>query len=107
MSRPRLTTADYRTARLPPKEADPELRTPEHLAWRSAVIARAGGRCEWITNGIRCEKAEPTHRMYADHIDERSDGGARYDTRNGRCLCAVHHTRKTAAARAKRHGIAS
>lgn len=106
MSRPVLRTAEFRTAPLPPKTVDPELNTPEHRAWSEAVIDRAGGRCEWIEDGIRCTKAQPEHRMFADHIKERRDGGARLDPANGRCLCGQHHSRKTAAERARRHGIA-
>jgi 5-methylcytosine-specific restriction protein A len=37
--------------------------------------------------------------MYADHIVELRDGGQPFDLRNGQCLCAVHHERKTFQAR--------
>lgn len=76
--------------------------TPEHRAWAAAVIARAGGRCEAITDGVRCHKAQPKFRMFADHIKEIQDGGAKFDPANGRCLCGSHHTFKTAQERAKR-----
>jgi hypothetical protein len=102
MSRPRLKTADFRTARTPEKVVDPWYLTPEHQAWAADVISRAGGRCEAIDNGVRCEKAQPQHRMYADHIKEKRDGGDLLDRKNGRCLCGSHHTRKTLTARAHR-----
>lgn len=85
-----------------PKRADPELMTPEHKAWRKAVLERAGHRCQAIENGHRCTKAAPAHRMFADHIIERKDGGAALDVRNGQCLCGSHHTSKTLAARRDR-----
>jgi 5-methylcytosine-specific restriction enzyme A len=100
--RPRVATLDTRTVKTSRKEADPELLTPEHRAWRDAVLRRAGHRCEWVERGQRCTKAAPAHRMFADHIVERRDGGALYDPANGRCLCGSHHTRVTAAARARR-----
>jgi 5-methylcytosine-specific restriction protein A len=37
--------------------------------------------------------------MYADHIIELRDGGHPFDPRNGQCLCAVHHEKKTFKAR--------
>lgn len=101
---PALRMIDTRIVRPPPKQADPYYLTPEHRAWRTAVIARAGGRCEQIDNGARCTKAEPQHRMFADHIRERQDGGADLDLANGQCLCGAHHSRKTMAARSRRHG---
>lgn len=97
-----LRTIDARTIKVADKRADPELLTAEHKAWRQAVLTRAGYRCEAIENGRRCPKAAPQHRMFADHIVERRDGGALLDPANGRCLCGSHHTTKTAAVRARR-----
>lgn len=99
---PRLRTFDARKVKPPAKRADPELLTAAHRAWRDAVLARAGGRCEWVEGGVRCPKAEPGHRLVADHIVERRDGGAALDPANGQALCWSHHTAKTAAARARR-----
>lgn len=99
--KPLLTAIDTRTVKPPPKVADSELLTPEHRAWREAVLRRAGYRCEAVDDGRRCERQAPA-RMFADHIIERSDGGAALDPENGQCLCGSHHTRKTAAARAAR-----
>jgi hypothetical protein len=101
--RPNIGRAfDPRCAKPPVHKADPELLTPEHRAWREEVLRRAGFRCEWIEEGRRCEKAEPLHRMFADHIRERRDGGPRFDPANGMCLCGRHHTLKTHDERAKR-----
>ena len=95
--------ADSRPVRPEAKKADPAYLTPEHRVWREIVISRAGRRCEaTVKTGQRCQKAEPKHRMFADHVVEVSDGGARYDPKNGRCLCGSHHTSKTAQARADR-----
>jgi 5-methylcytosine-specific restriction protein A len=93
---PLVPTIDTRSAKPPPKEADPHYLTPEHRAWRAAVIKRAGGRCEWPG----CGRAES--RMFADHIKELKDGGAPLDLANGQCLCGSHHTTKTARAREAR-----
>lgn len=100
--KPRVPTADLRKVRPGPKRADPELLTPEHRAWREAVLRRAGDRCEWIENGVRCERVAQKDRLVADHIIERKDGGALYDTANGQCLCVAHNTLKGVRARAAR-----
>ncbi len=100
--RPRLPVLDLRTARPAPKTADRELLTSAHRAWRHAVLSRAGHRCEWVEHGVRCERATPTHRLFADHIVERQDDGAALDISNGQCLCAVHHGLKTFRERSRR-----
>jgi 5-methylcytosine-specific restriction protein A len=100
---PMVRTIDTRTTPLPPKQKDPVYNTPEFRAWRAVVVHRAGGRCEAVDAfGLRCTKAEPEHRMYADHRIELRDGGALLDINNGQCLCASHHELKTYAARAQR-----
>ncbi len=96
MMRPALRTADLSIAKLPPKTAEPFYSTSEYRNWRSAIISRAGGRCEWPG----CSRSEP--RMFADHIHERKDGGADLDLGNGQCLCGKHHTIKTVQSKAKR-----
>jgi 5-methylcytosine-specific restriction protein A len=104
-SRPRLAPHDTRTARPRPKQADAELLTPEHRAWRLDVCRRAGWRCEWIEGGVRCEAStQRGDRLVADHIVERADGGALYDPSNGQCLCVSHNTLKGARARGARAG---
>lgn len=92
--RPRLGALDTRTARAMPKQAAAHYLTPEHRAWRTAVLARAGGCCQACArSGVR---------LFADHVVEMQDGGAPLDLSNGQALCGACHTRKTAAARAAR-----
>jgi len=108
---PLVRTVDTRTTKPPPrpvtaynrfKKRDALYATPEFREWRTRVVSRAGGRCEVVTHGYRCTKALPTHRMFADHIVEIRDGGARFDPNNGQCLCGPHHLIKTAQARRDR-----
>lgn len=99
---PLAPTLDSAAIKRPTKKADPIYSTPQYEAWRQAVIDRAGRRCEAIDQGRRCMKGEPEHRMFADHIVEMSDGGARYNPANGQCLCGSHHTIKTMRERARR-----
>jgi 5-methylcytosine-specific restriction protein A len=98
----RLPTLETRTTPALEKTAQPIYQTPAYRIWREAVIARAGRRCEAVGQSGRCRKAEPGHRMFADHKHEVRDGGALYDPANGECLCGSHHSAKTAAARAAR-----
>jgi 5-methylcytosine-specific restriction protein A len=100
--RPAIRMLDTRAIKLAPKKADAELLTTEHRGWRTAVLTKAGFRCEAINNGRRCDKASPKHRLFADHIKERRDGGAPLDPQNGMCLCGSHHTAKTIAQRVNR-----
>ncbi len=97
-----LRVMDTRTVKPPPKRADAELLTAAHRQWRDAVLRKASFRCEAVERGKRCDRAAPKHRMFADHIVERRDGGAPLDPANGQCLCGRHHTLKTASARAAR-----
>lgn len=99
---PAIRSFDSRVIKPAAKKADPFYLTPEYREWREAVISRAGGRCEAVDHGMRCRKAQPHHRMFADHVHEVSDGGAKYDVANGRCLCGSHHTFKTTKTRADR-----
>src|SRR5262245_16572711 len=95
---------DTRTTKLPLKQKDPIYNSPEFQKWRAKVIARAGGRCEYLDNhGTRCSRATPAHKVYADHIVELRDSGQAFDITNGQCLCAAHHTIKTMQARYRRH----
>ena len=92
-SLPRLDTA---IARIPPKTADAHYLTPEHKAWRTAVLKRAG---------FKCQGAGPhSGPLHADHITEIRDGGDPLDSMNGQALCQGCHNRKTAAAKASRRG---
>jgi 5-methylcytosine-specific restriction enzyme A len=100
---PRVAYADLRTARLPPKQRDPLYVSEQYKHWRDLVLARAGRQCEAIdARGLRCTKSYPEHRMFADHIREIADGGAKFDVRNGQCLCGQHHTLKTITMRTQR-----
>lgn len=89
--------------RPPAKQADPIFSDARYHPWRARVIKRAGGKCEWVEEGKRCNREEP--RMFADHIVERKDGGAPFEEANGQCLCGSHHTLKTGVERAKRYGL--
>jgi 5-methylcytosine-specific restriction protein A len=85
-----------------PKTAEAVYLTPDHRAWRKAVIDRAGGRCQAYDNGIRCTRMAPYDRLFADHIVELKDGGSPTDPANGQALCGRHHTIKTNHARVLR-----
>src|SRR4249920_361556 len=97
---PLVRTLDTRTTKLPPRD-NPYLTT-DYRAWRAHVVARAGGRCEAVDGGHRCGRAEPEHRMFADHVVELKDGGSLLDLNNGQCLCATHHRRKTVSSQIER-----
>jgi 5-methylcytosine-specific restriction enzyme A len=99
---PLVRIHETRTTRLPPKQKDPIYDTPEFRAWRAHIIGRAGGQCQAIEDGYRYSRAQPHHRMYADHITELRDGGSLLDPMNGQCLCRSHHEIKTVAARVRR-----
>ncbi|WP_316234646.1 HNH endonuclease signature motif containing protein [Bradyrhizobium sp. SZCCHNR1020] len=102
---PLVPKSDGRSVQTEPKRVDPFYQSDGHKRFRDAVLARAGYRCEWIENGQRCTKAAPAHRLFADHVDERKDGGDQLDPANGECLCGQHHSIKTARARAQRFGL--
>ncbi|MBN9255259.1 MAG: HNH endonuclease [Mesorhizobium sp.] len=100
---PAVRMLDHRTVRPRLKRADDELQTSAHRRWREFVLERAGHRCQALDDaGNRCPKASPDHRLFADHIIERRDGGDPLDLANGQCLCGSHHSLKTARTRAER-----
>lgn len=105
--KPLVKLFDSRAIKPPAKVADPIYATPEYKAFRTAVMKRAGWRCEVVEQGQRCRDRYPAHRMYADHLKELRDGGDPFDPANGMCKCASHHTRKTVAERAARLGAPS
>lgn len=87
-----------------PKQVDGHYGTAAHKDWARRVKQRAKWRCEHVDhNGVRCEHRYPKHKLYADHVIEIRDGGAALDLSNGQCLCAVHHSEKTAQERAIRY----
>jgi 5-methylcytosine-specific restriction protein A len=89
-----VASLDSRRVKPGPKEAQQHYLTVEHVLWREAVIARAGGRCQDCGRiGVR---------LFADHVDELRDGGAAFDVSTGRARCGSCHSRKTARARAAR-----
>src|ERR1051326_1294474 len=92
---------DALSAKPAQKRAIPIYTSSAHRAWRNAVIASAGGRCQWP----ECGRAEK--RLFADHIVELQDDGAAFDVANGQCLCGRHHTMKTNIERVRRHGAAT
>lgn len=82
--------------RAAPKVAEGFYSSPQ---WRGLVADIKRMR------GARCERAgcpTPTHRVIADHIVERKDGGADLDPSNIELLCFTHHARKTAEAKRRR-----
>lgn len=96
---PRLAKITGRRIAALPKQVDSVYLDPRHHEWRQYVIARANGICQWPN----CNRQEK--RMFADHIKEIQDGGARFDVNNGQCLCGSHHTIKTNIERRKRMGM--
>lgn len=102
-----IKSIDTRTALPPPKQVDPLYLTPEYGQWREKVLINAGRQCEHVdpTTSIRCQKAEPFARIFADHIDEIKDGGSLFDPANGRALCGSHHVTKTNIVRKQRSEI--
>lgn len=96
--KPKVRVAEFRTVLPRPKKAAPELKTPTHEAWRKAVLDRDGWRCR----GCGVQGGRGGVRLFADHIVERQDGGSLSDVNNGQALCGSCHTKKTAAARARR-----
>jgi hypothetical protein len=84
------------------KHAAPIYSDPRYIAWRDEGRRECRRHCQ-----------DEQHRgpnpwpgvLYADHIVELKDGGDPFDPKN-RCMrCASCHSRKTAAARATRHGV--
>jgi 5-methylcytosine-specific restriction endonuclease McrA len=92
--KPRVGTADLRTAQPAAKMADGFYNTQ---AWRSAraMALTLGGFCCSLCGRRGCV-------LYVDHIVELQDGGAPYEQSNLRPLCGACHTNKTVAERAAR-----
>lgn len=99
---PRIATRDTRAVKPPAKTADPHYLTPEHRAWRSEVIRRAGGQCQDREHDPR--RPRQGVRLFADHIRELRDDGAALDPANGEARCGACHARVTLARRAVRMG---
>jgi 5-methylcytosine-specific restriction endonuclease McrA len=84
-----------RFAQPKPKVTVEHYKTPEHRAWASAVVKRAGMRCE--------DCSASGTRLYADHILEiRDRPDLALSLMNGRALCASCHGKKTSRVREER-----
>lgn len=72
---------------------DPYYTSKRHLAWRDAVIRRAGGRCEECRRYGRMDKdGLPPAATTAHHIKPREQyPELQYKVENGRALCARCH----------------
>ncbi|AWN43483.1 HNH endonuclease [Methylobacterium durans] len=98
MLRPRLNTISTRlkvTRGTEPGQAF--YSTPEWRALRDRLLRERGRKCE--------DCGRTGTRIYCDHVEEISDGGAPLDEANVRLRCGSCHTTKTADARARRHGL--
>lgn len=103
---PLVPKLDLSVARPLEKIPDAHYGTQSHKRWRTEVYERAGFQCEWVDGSGRCPVRSPA-KLYADHIQEREDGGADLDLANGQCLCAVHHGLKTQEAKRRRQAFPS
>lgn len=62
--------------------------SPGYRAWRSAVLARDGGRCRWCdSEGVRTYRPLEVHHI----VPVSSDPGRIFDVSNGIALCKEHH----------------
>ena len=96
-----LQNLKSRVAGLPPRVAPaPKVadRFYESREWR-ALAAQMKRKAGYVCARPGCGSS---HRLIADHIVERKDGGADLDPLNIEVLCAEHHAQKTAAARSRR-----
>lgn len=67
--------------------------SPAERAFRDAVLARDGFRCQWVVDyrsDLRCG-------AYADGGADHIEPGNRHTLDNGRALCAYHHNMKSSA----------
>ena len=100
----RVGTINHRRVAVLERSTAPIYQTAEYKEWREEVISRAQGYCQ----DPQCERPNrKPRRLFADHIVEIQDGGARFDPANGMARCGGCHTRKTARERAKRFGISN
>lgn len=97
---PSIRTADHRTIAIAPKVADPFYLKPEWRALMARLIAERGRRCE--DPACQAPRRGAGGRIFGDHIKELRDGGAELDPANILLRCGACHSRKTAAARARR-----
>ena len=91
---PRVKAAETRRVLPPLKVALPFYSTPEWKALMRQIIAERGRRCQ--------DCGREGCRVFGDHIQELSDGGAALDPENVRLKCGSCHTAKTMQARKER-----
>jgi 5-methylcytosine-specific restriction endonuclease McrA len=102
----RLRAAPSRIASLAPrvsvpaKVADPFYETASWRALARALKEQRGWLCEMPECQRDCRSNPRT--LIADHIIERSDGGADLDPANIMLMCLPCHNRKTVRARVRR-----
>ncbi|MDZ4738361.1 MAG: HNH endonuclease [Alphaproteobacteria bacterium] len=95
----RVNKLDTRTAPLPAKTCDPFYLSREWRVLVAKIRRERGDACE----DANCKGPHyPGQRIYADHIVEISDGGAKLDPRNVLLRCSRSHGLKTARERVKR-----
>ncbi|KZK76316.1 HNH endonuclease [Pseudovibrio sp. W64] len=94
---PRLNTLGS-TLRKAPKAIDPFYLTAEWKALAKYIKQLRGYVCEMCGKDF----SKLQHKLIADHIVERKDGGSDLDPGNIQCLCTWCHNRKTAQARRMR-----
>jgi len=92
--KPKVTTADIRSARPEPKRANPFYISPEWRSLSRAVVQERGNRCE--------DCGRTGCRLFVDHVVELRDGGEPLDRANLRVRCGTCHGAKTAAERSRR-----
>ena len=96
---PQVAKLDTRTAPLPPKESDPFYLSREWRALVAKIKRERGDVCE----DPHCKGPHSRgQRIYADHVVEIQDGGAKLDASNVLLRCARSHSLKTARERNKR-----
>lgn len=61
-----------------------------HRAFRTEVLRLAGGRCEAVVDGVRCDVRDPA-QLEAHHRQAVTQGGSNDPASNGLALCLEHH----------------
>jgi len=77
-----------RCATCPPNRGRDSSARGEQHRFRTAVLAAAGNRCQYVDpDGNRCPA---TTGLHAAHLHAYAGGGS-WDPTNGVCLCTRHH----------------